>query len=89
MAGATVRTHHRWKQPPDEAARYRWRLRRLRRSFQATLNQGVALGNCKRTANQCNHLLKDEAMCWTFLKDGRIPLTNNCQQQSKTDPPYG
>jgi hypothetical protein len=35
------------------------------------------LDDCKRTTNQCKHLLKDEAMCWTFLKDDRIPLTNN------------
>ena len=77
LAYTTVRTHHRWQQQPDEADRYQRRIRRLRRSFQATLNKGLALENCKRTTNQCKHLLKDEAMCWTFLKDSRIPLTNN------------
>lgn len=77
IAYATVRTQHRWQQQPDQAERYRRRLLRLRRSFQSTLNQGLALDNCKRTTNQCKHLLKDEAMCWTFLKDTRIPLTHN------------
>ncbi|EIJ33659.1 IS66 family transposase [Thiothrix nivea] len=77
IACATVRTHHRWQQHPEGAARYRRRILRLRRSFQATLSLGEALDNCKRTRNQCKHLRKDEAMCWTFLKDTRIPLTNN------------
>lgn len=77
IAYATVRTHHRWQQQTDQAERYRRRILRLRRSFQATLHKGVALDDCKRTTNQCKHLLKDEAMCWTFLKDTRIPLTNN------------
>ena len=35
-----------------------------------------------RTANQCRHLLKDEMMCWTFLKDSAIPLTNNLAERA-------
>ena len=36
----------------------------------------------KRTRNQCIHLLKDEDMAWTFLKDIRIPLTNNLAESA-------
>jgi hypothetical protein len=35
-----------------------------------------------RTANQCRHVLKDEALYWTFLSDGRIPLTNNAAERA-------
>ena len=77
LAGAVVRTQHRWQQQPEKAERYRRRLHRLRRSFQRTLRDGGQLEECHRTRNQCLHLLKDEAMCWTFLQDTRIPLTNN------------
>ena len=77
IAYATVRTHQRGQQHPEGMPRYRRRLLRLRRSFQATLRKGAALEHCRRTRNQCTHLLKEEALCWTFLKDARIPLTNN------------
>ena len=52
-------------------------MNRLRKSFQATLQRGSQLKLCVRTANQCRHLLRDEAMCWTFLQHPDIPLTNN------------
>ena len=79
LAAAVVRTHHRFSQEPDQTRIYQRRMQRLRRSFQMTLRRGSQLDErtCKRTRNQCQHLLKDEAMCWTFLKDRRIPLTNN------------
>ena len=79
LAAAVVRTHHRFSQEPDQQALYQRRMQRLRCSFQAALQRGNQLDERtgKRTRNQCQHLLKDEAMCWTFLKDRRIPLTNN------------
>ncbi len=79
LAHAVVRIHHRFSQQPDPYGHYRRRLHRLRRRFQATLQRGSQLDErtCKRTRNQCLHLLRDGAMCWTFLQDRRIPLTNN------------
>ena len=77
LAAAVVRTQHRWQQQAEQSQRYRRRLHRLRRSFQRTRRDGAQLEHCPRTRNQCLHLLKDEAMCWTFLRDPRIPLTNN------------
>lgn len=88
IAHSLIRTHHRYQQQPDQRERYRRRMQRLRRSFQATLQTGSQLDEltCQRTRNQCLHLLKDEAMCWTFLKDDRIPLTNN--QAERAIRPY-
>lgn len=73
------RTRHHFENNSEWEAIYRRRMQRLRRSFQATLEKGVQLSpvTAKRTRNQCIHLQKYEAMCWTFLKDNRIPLTNN------------
>lgn len=79
LAWAISRTRHRFEANPGWEVIYRRRMQRLRRSFQATLEKGVQLSavTAKRTLNQCIHLQKHEAMCWTFLKDNRIPLTNN------------
>ena len=73
------RTRHRYDKNLSWEAIYRRRMQRLRHSFQATLQTGTKLSpiTAKRTRNQCLHLQKAEAMCWTFLKDSRIPLTNN------------
>lgn len=73
------RTRHRFEKNPEWEAIYQRRMQRLRRSFQTTLEKGKQLSplTAKRTRNQCKHLLKAETMCWTFLKDTRIPLTNN------------
>jgi transposase len=82
LARAVIRTHHRGQAgtlPPD---RYYRRMQRLRAAIRARLEQGQALEDSKRTANQCRHLLKDEALYWTFLSDPRIPLTNNCAEQA-------
>ncbi|MEZ5590822.1 MAG: transposase [Gammaproteobacteria bacterium] len=35
-----------------------------------------------RTARQCRHVLNDEALYWTFLRDGRVPLTNNAAERA-------
>lgn len=77
LASAVIRTRHRLQQHPERAQRYRHRLLRLRRRFRQALLDGTQLEHCQRTRNQCLHLLKDEAMCWTFLQDDRISLTNN------------
>ena len=83
IALCIFRTRHHYQHHPDQQQRYQRRMQRLRRSFQATLRRGGELdeATCKRTHNQCLHLLKDEGMCRTFLKDDRIPLTNNLAER--------
>lgn len=77
IAHLVFRTHHHFAEHPEKRQLYQRRMNRLRKSFQQTLERGSQLVIAKRTANQCRHLLKDEMMCWTFLKDPDIPLTNN------------
>lgn len=76
------RFHQRTVSQPDKRQIYLRYLQRLRKSFRYTLKKGSQLVIAKRTANQCAHLLKDEAMCWTFLKHPAIPLTNNTVERA-------
>lgn len=57
-------------------------MQRLRATIRAHLEHGQTLEGCQRTVNQCRHLLKDEALYWTFLADARIPLTNNLAERA-------
>ena len=77
-----VRTRHRQLDIPDHLECYQRRLRRLRKSVSTTLLQGTEFKLADRTRNQCVHLLKDEAMCLTFMKDLSIPLTNNLAERA-------
>ena len=77
LAHALFRTHHRFGHCAEERWRYQRRMSRLRKSFRALLEKGLTLDTCPRTQRQCKNWQRDELMCWTFLKDERIPLTNN------------
>lgn len=79
---AVIRTRHRQQDNPNNIERYHRRFLRLRKSFYAILVRGSELQLAERTRNQCLHLLKDEAMCWTFLKELYIPLTNNLAERA-------
>ncbi len=79
---AVIRTHHRWQQGQLTLYQYQRRMGRLRRSIKVQLERGQALSSSSRTANQCQHVLKDEALYWTFLRDERIPLTNNAAERA-------
>ena len=82
LAHAVIRTRHRWQnQCIDETLYYR-RMQRLRTSFHHTLERGARLRIDGRTKRQCQHLLRREAMCWTFLQDHRIPLDNNTAERA-------
>ncbi|MDB4224670.1 IS66 family transposase, partial [Granulosicoccus sp.] len=82
LAHSVIRTRHRWQnQTIDETIYYR-RMYRLRESFHQTLERGARLRIDGRTKRQCQHLLRREAMCWTFLKDHRIPLDNNTAERA-------
>lgn len=82
LARAVIRTHHRWQHGQLTLEHYHRRMQRLRRALRAALERGQALISAPRTARQCQHVLKDEALYWTFLQDGRIPLTNNTAEQT-------
>lgn len=82
LARAVFRTQHRWHKKNLPPWRYYRRMQRLRAAMRAQLEQGQAASRCKRTAKQCQHLLKDEALYWTFLGDPRIPLTNNAAERA-------
>jgi transposase len=81
-AQAVFRTHHRWHKKNLPPWRYYRRMQRLRAAMRAQLERGQAAPRCKRTARQCQHLLKHEALYWTFLGDPRIPLTNNAAERA-------
>jgi len=82
ISHVVFRIHHRYAHNAEKQGIYQRRMKRLRQSFQATLTQGSQLKLATRTANQCRHLLKDECMCWTFLADTEIPLTNNTAERA-------
>ena len=82
LARAVVRTHHRWQHGQLSEAHYRRRMARLRQSMRRALEHGQNLTPGSRTANQCRHILNDEALYWTFLSDEHIPLTNNTAEQA-------
>ena len=77
-----LRTRHRWQEGKLTLHHYHRRMERLRASMTALLEQGQSLSGATRTVNQCRHLLKDEALYWTFLQDPKIPLTNNAAERA-------
>lgn len=82
LARVVIRTHHRWQDGALPPCRYQQRMQRLRKTMRLLLEQGQACKTSSRTANQCRHLLKDEALYWTFLSDPHIPLTNNLAERA-------
>ena len=77
-----IRVEHRWRQSGYRSARHRHRLERLRHVFRKALEHGAQHHAGTRTGNQCQRLLKDEAMFWTFLNHPGIPLTNNAAERA-------
>ncbi len=82
LAHTVIRTRHRWQHGHLTLYQYRRRMQRLRQAMRAVLEQGQALRGAKRTATQCEYLLKDYDLYWTFLQDPRIPLTNNAAERA-------
>ena len=77
-----VRTRHRFDKNQISEAIYLRRILRLQWCFEETLEKGTRLRIDSRAANQCKYLLPDVHMCWTFLEDPKIPLTNNYAERS-------
>jgi transposase-like protein len=67
---------------------YRHRLDKLREAFRQTLVAGSRLRQAQhpdkptKTANQCQRLLEDDQMLWTFLRYPDVPLTNNAAERA-------
>lgn len=67
---------------------YRQRMDKLREAFRQTLLAGSGLRQAQhpdkptKTANQCQRLLDDELMLWTFLRYPDVPLTNNAAERA-------
>jgi len=83
LARAVFRTYHRIRDGTLDEVRYRQRMLRLRGAMRRQLEQGQRCTDSTRTVNQCRHALKDEEMYWTFLRDWRIPLTNNYAERQQ------
>jgi hypothetical protein len=75
----TEHAHQRGRYP--QASRDR-RLDRLQAAFRARLQEGASWWPCKRTRNQCQRLLNEEAMLWTFRRYPGVPLTNNAAERA-------
>jgi len=63
---------------------YRRRMGLLRNQFQQTLQAGAELPHAEKTVNQCEKLLQDAPLLWTFLNypAGVVPLTNNTAERA-------
>ena len=79
---AIYRTWHRWQEQQISDVIYKRRINRLRVSFHRLLESGSRLRIDTRTKRQCDHLIKREPMCFTFLNDARIPLDNNSAERA-------
>lgn len=75
------RTRHRWEREEITEPIYQRRMRCLRERFEFWIDLGSSGAADKRTTAKCRHLKKDQALCWTFLKDARISLTNNTAER--------
>lgn len=76
IALLVFRTRHRFEQGKLNFHHYQWRMQRLRKAFRQTLEKGRSVP-VERHIGRCEHILDAEALYWTFLKNDRIPLTNN------------
>ncbi|MCI0653486.1 MAG: hypothetical protein L0Y39_03280 [Methylococcaceae bacterium] len=65
-ARLTIRIEHRWRQSRYRSDVYRQRLNRIRNRFLDALNQGAQILASTWIANQCQRLLGEKAVLWTF-----------------------
>lgn len=82
LARLVVRVHHHHLNGYLGEAGYRGRLARLRAAFHQQLQAGRACAHQPRTVRQCQALLDDEPMLWTFLRYPGLPLTNNTAERA-------
>lgn len=77
MVHLLFRIRHRYENGDISAAIYRRRMSRLQRSWLKGLAQGAKDCHTPRYKNRRALLLKHDEMCWTFLSNEAIPLSNN------------
>lgn len=82
LARLTIRVEHRWRQSRYGSDICRHRLDRIRKHFRDSLTWGSQHLAQTQTGNQCQRLLREEAMLWTFLSHPGIPLTNNAAERA-------
>ncbi len=84
LARRVIRIDHAFQRQIYSEAHYRSRMERVRNYFQQTLQTGAELPQAEKTVNQCQKLLHDEPLLWTFLKESPsvIPLTNNTAERA-------
>lgn len=70
------RTRHRWEQKNLSDEHYHRRMKKLRKRLSEYLQKGTTSPS-QYYVGRCEHLLKMEKSCWTFLDHPDIPLTNN------------
>ncbi|MCB1810749.1 MAG: IS66 family transposase [Candidatus Competibacteraceae bacterium] len=82
LARLVIRVVHHRQRGYLSASAYQRRLQRLRQTLRQQLQQGSAYAHLPKTQHQCQALLQQEALLWTFLNDPSIPLTNNLAEQA-------
>jgi transposase len=76
------RTRHRFENGDITEPIYQRRMLRLQRAWREVLADRSRLCITPRYRNRCALLLKHDVMCWTFLTNQGIPLTNNEAERS-------
>lgn len=76
------RTQHRFDNQQITERIYQRRMQRIQSHWRVHLEKGTRLCETSRYRNRCALLLKHDTMCWTFLTNPAIPLTNNEAERS-------
>lgn len=76
------RVRHRFEVETLTEPLYLSRMSWLQQQWADALLNGERLCTTPRYRNRCTLLRKQHLMCWAFLKDSRIPLTNNEAERS-------
>lgn len=88
LARLVVHLHNRWHDGGYSDRLYRQRMGKLHAAFHHALDEGSQLRQAQhpdkptKTANQCQRLLDNEPMLWTFLRHPNVPLTNNAAERA-------
>lgn len=83
-----VHLHNRWLADGYSEQFYRQRMDKFREAFRQSLMEGSRWRQVQhpdkptKTANQCQRLLDDDPMLWTFLRHPGVPLTNNAAERA-------
>ncbi len=76
------RLQHRFEDKTLNEKLYRIRMNKLRSAWQQQLELASRRCVTPRYQNRCKLLLKHDDMCWVFLKNHGVPLTNNEAERS-------